>query len=341
MKTLLTFLIGLILLSGCATYKKNFKNKAVADIGFFADSTITMLGDLDMSLSREDTLLVRRFFNENEPEEKTVMEMDAGLKKALANVVRYSVTIVNIAESEGTETDKVEMYANYLLTFRDSLVKVDEIDYKTFDDTIEEVMQQEEFLQALRKAQPLLNAAIMQIALQIEDLITALDVLANKVDRRIDEEYADIIRFRTKLEAEKSSIMTAMELIYDAYRMEEPNLDELRESGVIWMPELIPEGRPSREDLNNIGQHLQTRMQALQAAQDAMHPNWEDYLATQQELDKIIDATVKNALQSRIIMLTWIRAHQKMASGTTDPAKWFDVGEITRQLLKTAPNTIL
>jgi len=341
MKTFLLSLFGLILLSGCVNYRKNFISRPVADIGFFADSTITMLGDLDMTLAREDTLLVRRFFMSDEAEEQTVMEMDAGLKKALANVVRYSVTIVNIAESDGTETNKVEAYANYLLTFRDSLVQVEEIDFEVFDNTIEEVMQQQEFREALRKAQPLLNAAVMQIALQIEDLITALDVLAEKIDGRIDQEYADIIRFRTKLEREKSDIMTAFELIYDAYRMDEPNLDELRKSGVIWMPELIPEGRPVTEDLDRIGQHLQTRMQALQAAQTAIQPNWEDYLATHKELDMVIDTTVKSALHSRILLLTWVRAHQKMASGTTDPAKWFDVGEMTKQLIKTAPGSLL
>jgi hypothetical protein len=123
--------------------------------------------------------------------------------------------------------------------------------------------------------------------------------------------------------------------------MEEPNLDELRQSGVIWMPELIPDGRPSTEDLDRIGQHLQTRMQALQAAQTAMQPNWEDYLATHKELDLVIDTSVKSALHSRILLLTWVRAHQKMASGTKDPAKWFDIGEVTRQLIRSAPGSLL
>ena len=341
MKSLPAVLIGLILLSGCSSYKKNFKNKSVADIGYFADSTITMLGDLDMSLKREDTLFVRRFFHEDEEEEQTVMQMDAGLKKALADIVRYSVTIVNIAESDTTQTNKVVMYADYLQTFRDSFEKVDEVDFDTFDNTIENVRQQEELIGALRTAQPLLNAAVMQVSLRIEDLIVALGVLADKIDGKVDKEYADIIHFRSKLEREKSDIMTALALIYDAYRMDEPNLGKLRKSGVIWMPELIPEGRPSREELGKLGEHLQNRMKALQAAQTAIQPNWEDYLATQKELDKVIDATVQSALHSRILMLTWVRAHQKMASGTTDPAKWFDVGEMAKQLLKTAPSTVL
>lgn len=76
-----------------------------------------------------------------------------------------------------------------------------------------------------------------------------------------------IIRYRTILEREKFNIMTAFEIIYDSYRNDKPNLKELRSSGVIWTPEIIPEGLPTREDLKDIGEHLHNRMEALQAVQ--------------------------------------------------------------------------
>ena len=52
-----------VALSGCATYKSKFHSKQVANIGYFADSTIAMMGDLDLTVDREDTLLVRRFID--------------------------------------------------------------------------------------------------------------------------------------------------------------------------------------------------------------------------------------------------------------------------------------
>lgn len=327
--------------SGCTSYKKNFKNKKVVDIGYFADSTITMLSNLDLSMNRDETLLVRRFIDDSAPEEQLVRQLDDQLKQDIGNMVRYSIEIVNIAESDLTETNKIHRFADYMVSFRDQVVEKHRLSLSQFDDTIEEVMVQTEFLEALRKAQPLLNNSVMAAALDIDELIKAVEVLSRKVDQRIDIEYADIIRYRAKLEREKFDVLTAFEIIYDAYRLDEPNLDALRDSGVIWTPEIIPEGRPTRDDLKNIGEHLHGRLQALDIVQNEMRPNWEDYMATHIELDSVADRTIQSAHKARILMLTWVRAHQKMSSGTTDPAKWFDVGEVTKSLVKSAPGAIL
>ena len=341
MKPSLIFLLMIALLAGCASYKRNFQNKSVADIGMFADSTITMLSELNLTLNREETLLIRRFVDEEGEQEQLVQELADELKGGLENIVRYSIDIVNIAEMDGHETNKVHTYADYLVQFREDMLTNPEIDAEAFDNTIELVMEQEEFLEALRKAQPLLNAAILSSALRVDILIEELEVLAFEIDERIDEEYADIIAYRAVLEREKFDIMKAFQIVYEAYRLDEPNLQALSESGVIWTPEIIPDGRPSTEDLAKIGDHLHKRMQALQLIQEAARPNWEDYIATHKELDAIIDDTVAGIQQSRIVMLTWVRAHQKMASGTTDPAKWFDIGEVTKSLIKSAPGAIL
>jgi hypothetical protein len=58
-------------------------------------------------------------------------------------------------------------------------------------------------------------------------------------------------------------------------------------------------------------------------------------------LNEIVDETIQSAHEARIIMLTWIRAHQKMSSGTSKPADWFDIGEVTKSLVKSAPGAIL
>jgi len=331
----------LIALPGCATYKKKFKRKTVANIGFFADSTITMLGGLTYTLDREDTLLARRFFDVDAPEEQLVIQFDQDLRKTLRNIVRYSIDLVNIAEIDGEDDVRIKAYGRYITQFRDVMIDNELIDSKGFDSTIAEVRQQTEFIQALKKAQPLLNAAAMSAALGVEDYIHAVEALADKMDARIDEDYADIIRYRIKLEREKFDVISAFEIIYDAYRMEEPNLDELRTSGVIWTPEIIPEGRPTRDNLKDIGEHLHNRLQSLDVVQKEMEPNWQDYLSTHKELDKHIDLSIKNAHQARIVILTWSRANQKMASGRVDPAQWFDIGEVTKSLVKTAPKAVL
>ena len=340
MKYISLFMGILLLASGCASYKKNFKSRSVANIGFFADSTLVMLSNIDLTFAREDTLLVRRFINPDAPEEQAAAELTQGLKKSLEDIVKYSIEIVNIAETSASETNRVEAYADYLVELREGLLQLDDISPERFDNTIDEIMLQTEFVEALRKAQPLLNAAVMEIAVKVDDLILSMEKLSEKIDARIEERYADIIRYRSQLEREKFDILTAFEIIYDAYRTDNPELGKLKESGVIWTPEIIPEERPTREDLHAIGEHLQSRMNALHLVQEEIKPDWDEYRATHEELDHITDRTILSAQQSRIILITWVRAHQKMASGSTDPAKWFDVGEITKSLIKSAPSAI-
>ena len=111
-------------------------------------------------------------------------------------IVSYSIEIVNMSEMTVAETNRVKLYADYLVRYRADMLRAEEIDAESFDSTIEEVGRQED-----------------------------------------------------------------------------PNLEALRGSGVIWTPEIIPEGRPARDDLRMIGTHLENRLAALQLAQQAIEPN--------------------------------------------------------------------
>lgn len=334
-------ILTLCLLGGCTSYKKKFHNKTIANIGYFTDNTITMLSDLDLRIKQEDTLLVRRFINLSAPEEKQLSALNDDLERGLENIVRYSIEIVNIAESDTTEIHKVQLYADYLVTFRESIVATKKVDLDLFKNTIEQVREQTEFIEALRKAQPLLNAAIMAGALQINTLTQTIEILSQKVDTRIEIEYADIIRYRTKLDHEKSALLSAFETLYEAYQNTPPDLTKLRKSGVFRNPEILPKERPSHKDLQKIAAHLEERMEKLLWMQKAIQPNWNDYLATHQELDKLTDKTIRSAHHTRIILLIWMRTHQNMVAGKMADAEWFDLGETTKQLIKNAPNAIL
>jgi hypothetical protein len=341
MKRLLMVSAVIMLLSGCATYKEKFKAGTVANIGFFSDSTVTMMSGLDLQQGRNEALLSRRFFDRSEMEEERVIELDNQFKATIENLMAYSIKIVNIAEVSGGEEEMVARYADYLSMFRDGMLESGLVDSSNFDKTLAEVKEQEKFLKALRKAQPLINAAAMSAIMNVSELMEAIDALALKVEGKIDTEYEDIARYRLVLEDERFDILNAFEMIYTAYKSDEPDLSALRESKVVWIPELVPEGRPTREDLSKIAEHLETRLNAMHRIRQEVDPDWQDYLDTQKELKLIAKRSKSMVQQTQILMLTWVRAHQKMASGKTDPAGWFDLGESTKALLKSAPGAIL
>ena len=341
MKRIMMITCAALLLGGCASYNKKFRKGTVANVGFFADSTVTMMSNLDLQMGRNETLLTRRFFDRSEPEEMKLIEQDEKFQATLRGLVKYSIKIVNIAESASTEEEMIAKYADYLTQFRDAMLEHELLDAQNFDHTLETVREQETFLEALRSGQSLLNAVAMHAILNIEELTDAADVLVEKVHLKIDEEYEDIVLYRHILEDEKSDILRAFAIIYTAYKTDEPELSALHESGVIWMPEIIPEGTPTRKELAAIGEHLESRLNAMDRIHQEVDPDWQDYLDTKKELQIVAKRSMTMIQKTQIMMLTWVRAHQRMAAGTIDPADWFDIGESTKNLLKAAPGTVL
>jgi hypothetical protein len=336
----LLIMLLIFMLSGCASMSNKFSSGKKADFGFFADHTLAMLSDVDLSIKRNDTIFARRFFDENGPEEKHVNYLDENMRLSLYNIVDYSITLVTIVDSEKTVQKKVADYADFLATFKEDILYGVDMTADQFDATIEEVRNKPDFLPALRTAQPMINAAVIDAIMELNELNEGIEKLADKIDNKIDVEYADVIRYQKKMEYEKSQILHAFETIYDAYRTNNPDLSELAESGVIWMPEIIPQGRPSSKDLETIGKHLRARLDAMHTINQEIQPYWEDYRAAHKELDDLTDQAMDRINQVRLILLVWGRAHQKMASGVVDPAEWFDIKDAPALLFKLGINQI-
>ncbi len=323
----------LVSLNGCATMKKKFAPSTKANIGLFADNTIAMLEDLELDLSRKETVITRRFFNPSEPEEREVLDLADQTQKGIGRIVQYSITLVSLAEAPGSEQNKVVSYADYVASFKSNIVTRLNMDPHHYDALVDDIRKQSDLLSALQSAQPIINRAVMDGIMRLSDLSAAIGALADKIDGKIEAEYDDIIRYHEKLEDEKFSILGAFETIYDAYRTDDPDLSGLAESGVIWMPEIVPKGRPTQKELREIAKHLQGRMDAMHKVQQEIRPDWEEYRSGLREVDNVAAATVERINRIRLILLVWVRAHQKMASGVVEPAEWFDINDAPRQAI--------
>ncbi len=330
---LLTLSILVVALNGCATMKEKFTSSTKANIGLFTDNTIAMLSDLQLDISRNETIITRRFLDPSEPEEQNMMALADQTRKGIGRIAKYSITLVSLAESSGSEQEKVDSYADFIASFKSSVVERLDLEPQHYDDLIEEIREQTDFLSALQTAQPIINGAVMAGIMRLGELSRAIGVLAEKIDGKIEAEYVDIIRYQQKLEDEKFLILGAFETIYDAYRTDDPNLSKLSENGVIWVPEIVPKGRATRKELQAIAVHLQNRMDAMHKVQQEIQPDWEEYRSALREVDRVTTAAVERINQIRLILLVWVRAHQKMASGIVEPAEWFDVNDTPRQLI--------
>jgi hypothetical protein len=93
---LLTGVSLLAALNGCAFMSRKFTAGTKADIGLFADNTIALLSELDLSLHRDETVYIRRFFDDSGEEEKHLNFLSDNMVIALSNIVEYSITTVNL-----------------------------------------------------------------------------------------------------------------------------------------------------------------------------------------------------------------------------------------------------
>ncbi|MEJ2181475.1 MAG: hypothetical protein P8Y28_13825 [Gammaproteobacteria bacterium] len=111
------FLIIVLLLSlssGCASWEGKFSGKKEADVGIFADQTIATLTDPNLGLPVGKSIYIREYLDNSEPEEQKFEKLSKDLELRLLRLIKYSLALVDIAETSKTEAEKVEKYADFL-----------------------------------------------------------------------------------------------------------------------------------------------------------------------------------------------------------------------------------
>ena len=324
-------------LSGCASMSaasKKFTPQQKANMGIFADQTITMLSEADFGFSRDESVYTREFFS-------AVAESDLPVKQGMAEaawffgeIVDYSVGLVTIVEANNDEASRVKAYQEFMSGFNADMLQKLEFEVDHYNGVIEEIGREKEFLGALRKGQPIINAAGRYMHLVLDQLEVDIEALVQDLEQEIDAEYKDVIQYQEALEEEKYTILRSIALLYLAYKGESDAFEKLVAEGSIRRKELIPTNEPTVDELETVGEHLRIRLDALHLIEQEIKQDWDNYRATHQELDRLHGKAIEQNGRARLITLVWLRAHQKMASGVTSPAEWFDISNLPGHLFK-------
>ena len=331
------------LIVGCASMSSvsnKFTPQQKANMGIFADQTITMLSEADFGFTREEAVYVREFLTSNVEGDIAVQK---GMKEAgwfFGEIVDYSIGLVTIVETSEGESGRVAAYKDFMSGFNQEMLEKLELDPNYYDSILEEIGHQEEFLGALRTGQPIINAAGRYMHRVLDQLEIDIGIVAKNLETAIDAEYKDVIRYQEALETEKYTILRTIGQLYLAYKGESDAFKKLVAEGSIRRKELIPNGEPTVDDLEAIGKHLRIRLDALHLIEQEIKQDWENYRATHRELDRLHDKAIAQNYRARFITLVWLRAHQKMASGITNPAEWFDIKTLPGQLIKMGTKAI-
>jgi hypothetical protein len=300
--------------SACATARGKFTPTMKENVGVFADQTVAMLSQADFGFTRSEAIYTRTFFDPEGEEEKGFFHIRDSAKDAFRAIIIYSFRLVLIAEANDTEKKKVGAYADYLSGFDDRILEDLRFGKNHYAGLIQEIRGKETFIDALKAAQPIINAAGQHINQILDNIVVSANALASKMEQKIDAEYVDVIRYQKILETEKYAVFTGLEQLYLTRKGDEDAFDRFVKSRVLRSEKLLPKGPPSGEDLDRLRESLLRQL-------DDINRIW---------LDELHAKTLENINRARMISLLWVRAHQKMGLGTINPAEWIDVQDLIR-----------
>jgi len=337
---LIAVFITVMMVTSCASMTQKFKKGTVANVGVFADQTIAMLSEADFGFSDDQAIYLRDFWDAEYSLEKGFMQHrnEAGL--FFRGIVLYSLNLVLIVETKPSVEAQIEAYADYLGDFDDTLLNNLGMEKDHYTEMIEKVRASETLLEALRAAQPIINASGRYMNLILDNLNESLEELVIDLEKRIDFRYRDVVHFQKVLEKEKYWVLGAMEKLYWANDGDREAYKELIDSQAIIKKSIIPEGDPTEDDFITLAKYLYGRLNGLARIVQEIEPDWELFRASHRELDAAHLRGLDKIRQARLITLVWIRAHQKMSSGVSTPAEWFDFKSLPKRLIEQGTSSV-
>ena len=327
-------------LSGCATFKEKFQPKTEANVGIFADTTLSMLSQADLGFDRDEAVYIREFFDPEGEEEIKLYNTNKETKGLIRGIIKYSLELVVITETHDNAADQIKAYGEYISGFNEDGLKKLGFEKDHYAKVIEEVRAQTKFMDALKKAQPIIHGASRYMNTILDEKYAAIEALALKLDKKIDQRFAEVIQYQAALEKEKYAVLKALGRLYGTFKGDPDAFERLKESGAIRKKGLIPKGSPGDDDLIVIAEHLMDRLKALHLIGTEIEPDWKIYRATHQELDKLHGTAIERLNRARLVTLVWLRAHQKMAAGVQSPAEWFNINDLPSTLFQMGTKAI-
>lgn len=334
-------ILALSLLSGCATFSGKFSSSVQADIGYFSDTTVSMLKEVNFGFTRGGAIYTKEFIAWNESEEAKLMESSSNVDKVLRGIVRYSLRLVAITEAGRSEKEQIQQYADYLQEIQGGVQKALNLPADQYESVIREVRKQKDMMGALRTAQPIMNGMGRFMDQTLDDVDAAATNLAKKLDKKIDARYSEVILYQQALDKEKYNVLRALANIYKSIRNDRAAYDALLKSNEIRDKNLIPKGYPTYPQLVAMSKYLMGKFDIMHTIQKEISPDWETYRDTRRELQKLENQIHQEVKQFRLVTMTWVRAHQKMASGKSKPAEWFDINDAAMKGIRSGIDLIL
>jgi len=327
----------LTLVTGCG----KFVSKESENLAPFAQQTIDLVGTVEYSLTDAQVIYLREIHDyfdvENPYERYYALENQVG--NMLAALVAYSLQIVTISEQNITDNEKANMIADVILRLVD-LVRKDEVvvnpnrDEEQKQEIISLVRQSEEYLTALRLLLPLINEFSAHAGRVLDELDIEKQNLALLADAAIDKKYASALELKHEMRMVKDDMYrTLINLSQYSLSRDPVYLEKMKSYGIFSVHAATENKKSlSTKEMAQLHNDITAELRVLNENYTQLLPDIKEYQQTHKELLELVEFKEDAFREARLTFVVWSRAYQKMASGKTDPAEWFDISD-TGELL--------
>jgi hypothetical protein len=335
------FAAAISLMVGCTTMKKGFVSSERANLSPFAENIIVILGESDYGLTKDETVRIRPFFDLDSPEALKLILLQQQIRSLNKGIVKYSVDVVSLSETQKTQKEQVAAFGDYIDTFEKPILTRLNITEEAYTRLLERIRKQESLLGALRTAQPVISAAARYGETAISEIENATFDLVLAIESKIDAHYAEILAYYQTLEDLKKSILNRLNLIQAYHSGDYRALKKLRAGFVIGSSEVISGNKIISDDPADLEIRLMDRLNLIQKIGEQIAIDVEDYRESHRELDQLYERSLQDLSKARKTFMVWSKAHYKMSLGLTDPAKWFDITDAPSELFRLGTRTLL
>lgn len=322
----------LVLLLGCEKFVKHESE----NLAPFAEQTISLIGSLEYSLSEDQVLYLRDihdYIDEEDPYRR-YLALEKQVSTMLTAVATYSLQIVAISEQNISENEKANKLADVVEALVDMIIEEQELvnnnlEVEDVQETLVKVRQSEDYLAALRLLTPLINEFSAHAGRVLDELRVEKQRLAILIDNAIDKRYASALELHEEMRLARDDMyQTLINLSKYSVTGDKAYFDKMKSYGMF--PVVMATRNKSSltvEEQYQLHKEITGNLQIVNQNYKQLTPDITEFHQYHQELADLVEFKEDAIRDARETFVVWSRAYQKMASGKTDPAEWFDITE--------------
>jgi hypothetical protein len=335
----IVLLLSFLIIQGCSI----FQSRKSVDMTSFSETMLTMVGDIQFGLQGKSWVYLKPYLNS-----EAVRDAAVGLDKMrglMRGIVFYSIQVVSINSAEIPESEKCRLLGQYLDEALRPAIKTRSesgrysvtISLDTFQLVIEEIKSQKKFLEALEKAQPVIDAVVGYSDGIFNDLKARVKTAVNEISGKIENDFASIRSNISEVEELQTRTVDSYWLLYRYKFGKKDALDSLLYLDPSVKNYVSADNNIQTDQLALLQEDLIKRMNNIKLIKEQLVPEFELYKSRQKELDEINGHVNDMMRRARIAMIVFARAHRNLAAGVTIPPDIDVLGGASKMLNKFVP----